>query len=378
MRNQFVAKMLTSPRVGLWARQPSQRQSQLRFKLIVMTGFQSYPLVGLLLICMLTACTSAAVRENQLNAVAGQSSALEPDFTLTADQTHNKFSSIIPPVVRVPSGSVIEVFTEEATDQQLTLDSTVEDLVNLSFDPIHPLTGPVYVEGAKPGDVLAVTLHEIEVGDWGWNAIFPGFGFLADEFTDPYLKTYAISKGQKTVDFTEQIKLPIRPFPGVMGVAPDTDSLLSTIPPRANGGNMDDPNLVVGTTVYFPIFIEGALFSIGDTHAVQGLGEVSGTALEAPMRIVYEIRVLKGEKQIEEPQYETDDYYAVTGFGTSIDIATKKAVKYMITYLMDEHGLSRVDAYALTSLAADLKIAAVVDVPHYLVTMHISKDVLGI
>ena len=141
---------------------------------------------------------------------------------------------------------------------------------------------------------------------------------------------------------------------------------------------MDDPNLVEGTTVYFPVFVKGALFSIGDTHAVQGLGEVSGTAIEAPMRIIYEVNVLKGEKKIEEPQYETDDYYAVTGFGTSIDIAAKKATRYMIKYLMDEHGLNRVEAYALSSLAAELKIAEVVDVPHYLVSMHISKDVLGI
>jgi len=343
-----------------------------------MNKFQLFSLAGLLLIYMLTACNKSPAEGNLSTEVAGQSNIIEPDFTLTSDQTHNKFSSIIPPVIRVPSGSVIEAFTEEATDQQLSLNSTVGDLANLSFDPIHPLTGPVYVEGAEPGDVLAVTLHEIEVGNWGWNAIIPGFGFLADEYTESYLKTYAISSGQKTVDFSDKIKLPIRPFPGVMGVAPNTESMLSTIPPRANGGNMDDPNLVKGTTVYFPIFVEGALFSIGDTHAVQGSGEVCGTALEAPMRIIYEIRVLKAEKQIEEPQYETDDYYAVTGFGTTIDIATRKAVKYMITYLVNEHGLNRVDAYALTSLAADLKIAAVVDVPHYLVTMHISKEVLGI
>ena len=343
-----------------------------------MQNLQTNLLVGLLLICTLTACTISPDERTQQADEPLQTSIPKPEFTLSADQTHNKFSSTIPPAIRVPSGSVIEAFTEEATDQQLTLDSTLDDLARVSFDPIHPLTGPVYVEGAETGDVLAVTLHKIEVGNWGWNAIVPGFGFLADEYTDPYLKTYAIGKGQETVSFSEKINLPIRPFPGVMGVAPDTDELLSTIPPRANGGNIDDPHLVEGTTVYFPVFVEGALFSIGDTHALQGLGEVSGTALEAPMRIIYEVNVLKGVKQIEEPQYETNDYYAVTGFGTTIDIATKKAVKYMIKYLMDEHGLNRVDAYALASLAGDLKIAAVVDVPHFLVTMHISKKVLGI
>jgi len=325
-----------------------------------------------------TACTVTVDDVNQEAADASGPVVPDIDFTLTADQTHNKFSSTIPPVISVPAGSVIEAYTEEATDQQLNVNSTVDDLANVSFDPIHPLTGPVYVEGAEPGDVLAVTLHEIELGDWGWTAIVPGFGFLADEFPDPYLRTYSIDKGQEVVDYTDKIKIPLRPFPGVMGVAPATEEMLSTIPPRANGGNMDDPNLVVGTTVYFPVFVEGALFSLGDTHALQGLGEVSGTALEAPMRIVYEVNLLKGQKQIMEPQYETDEYYAVTGFGTTIDIATKKAVQYMIKYLMDEHGLDRVHAYTLCSLAGDLKIAEVVDVPHFLVTMHISKDVLGI
>ncbi len=250
--------------------------------------------------------------------------------------------------------------------------------MNLDFEPIHPLTGPVYVEEAQPGDVLAVTLHKIELGEWGWTAIAPGFGFLADEFPDAALKTFALGKDAESIDFGNGITIPLRPFPGVMGVAPATDSLLSTIPPRANGGNMDDPNIVEGTTVYFPVLVEGALFSIGDTHAVQGLGEVSGTAVEAPMRIVYELNLIKGDHVIQEPQYETDTYYAVTGFATTIDEAAKKATRYMIDYLESVHGLSRQEAYMLCSLAGDLKIAEVVDVPHVLVTMHMSKDVLGI
>jgi acetamidase/formamidase len=302
----------------------------------------------------------------------------DPDHSLSADQTHNRWSSAIEPVLQVESGSVIEVATEEASDQQLTPESTVEDLNNLSFDPIHPLTGPVYVEGAEPGDILKVKLHEVEMGSWGWTAIVPGFGFLSDEFDEPYLKTFEFNEGDETAAFSDSINIPLKPFPGVMGVAPATDSMLSTIPPRANGGNMDDPNIIEGTTVYFPVFVEGALFSIGDTHAAQGLGEVCGTAIEAPMRIVYEMEVIKGGREIEEPQYETDDYYAVTGFGTTIDEAAKKATRYMIDYLEEEHGMNRNDAYALCSLAGDLKIAEVVDVPHMLVTMHMSKDVLGI
>ena len=301
----------------------------------------------------------------------------EPEYFLTREQTHNKFSASIPPVLTVPSGAVVQVETEEATDGQLDLNSTAADVPNVKFDPIHPLTGPVYVEGAEPGDVLAVTLHKIEIGDWAWSGVFPGFGFLADEFTEPYLKTFKLGKDAREVRFTDKIRIPLKPFAGVMGVAPATDSLLSTIPPRANGGNMDDPSIVEGTTVYFPVFVKGALFSIGDTHAAQGLGEVCGTAVEAPMRIVYQVEVLKNKGYVKEPQYETDAYYAVTGFGTTIDEAARKATRYMIEYLVAEHGLDRTEAYVLCSLAADLKIAEVVDVPHVLVTMHISKKVLG-
>jgi acetamidase/formamidase len=301
----------------------------------------------------------------------------EPQFTLTAEQTHNKFSSAIEPALRVPSGAVIEAYTKEATDRQLSLESTAADVPGVQNDPIHPLTGPVYVEGAEPGDILAVTLHDLEVLEWAWTAIFPGFGFLADEFTEPYLKTFAIAPGATEVAFNDRITITLRPFPGVMGVAPPTDSMLVTIPPRANGGNMDNRHMVAGTTVYFPVFVEGALFSIGDTHAAQGDGEVSGTAVEAPMRIVYEVRVIKDGRNIQEPQYETDDYYAVTAFATTIDEAARKATRYMIDYLVEEHGLNRTEAYVLCSLAADLKISETVDVPHMLVSMHIPKEVLG-
>ncbi|MEM1044318.1 MAG: acetamidase/formamidase family protein [Bacteroidota bacterium] len=300
-----------------------------------------------------------------------------PDFRLTKDQTHNRFSSAIPPALTVPSGAVIEAYTEDASDEQITATSTVEAVTNLDFDPIHPLTGPVYVEGALPGDVLAVTLHEIELGAYGWTAVVPGFGYLADEFPEPYLKTFTFGEGQTVARFSDGISVPLAPFPGVMGVAPATDEMLSTIPPRANGGNMDDPHLVEGTTVYFPVFVEGALFSIGDAHAAQGAGEVCGTAIEAPMRIVYEVNVLKGGRSIPEPEYETEAYYAVTAFAETLDEASKKATRYMIGYLVAERGLDRYDAYALVSLAGDLKIAEVVDVPHVLVAMHLPKAVFG-
>ena len=298
-------------------------------------------------------------------------------YSISTEHTHNKFSAAIKPILTAPSGAVVEIFTKEASDGQFTAESTVEDVRALDFSPIHPLTGPIYVEGAEVGDVLAVTLHEIDLGAFGWSAVIPGFGFLADEFSEPYLKTFVFEDTDTYATFADGVKIKLDPFPGVMGVAPATDSLLSTIPPRQNGGNMDDPHLVEGVTVYFPVLTPGALFSIGDPHAAQGLGEVCGTAIEAPMRFVVELNVLKDKSYLQEPQYETDDYYAVTGFATTIDEATAKATRYMIDYLEAERGLERTEAYVLASLAGDLHIAEVVDVPHMLVTMHLDKSVFA-
>jgi acetamidase/formamidase len=224
---------------------------------------------------------------------------------------------------------------------------------------------------------LAVKLHQIEVIAWGWAAVIPGFGFLADEFKEPYLKIFQLERGATVAQFSDRIRIPLEPFAGVMGVAPATDSMLTTIPPRANGGNMDNRHLVAGTTVYFPVFVEGALFSVGDTHASQGDGEVAGTGIEAAARIVYQVTVIKGGRKILEPQYETSEYYATGAHGTTLDEAAKKATRYMIDYLMTEHGLSRSEAYVLCSLAGDLRVTEVVDVPHMWVAMHMPKKVLG-
>ena len=298
-----------------------------------------------------------------------------PDFVITRGQEHYAFSRTIPPVIRVHDGAIIEAHTQEASDGLVVPGMTVEAYRQVTFPENfgHPLAGPVYVEGAQPGDILAVTLHQIELEDWGWTDTDPHWAYLGDELDELHLKTYTFGEDAVNTRFSDNIVIPLRPFPGVMGVAPDTDEMLSTIPPRANGGNMDDPDIVEGTTVYFPIFAEGALFSIGDTHAAQGHGEVSGTAIEAPMRIIYEVNVLKNGRRISEPQYETDDFYAVTAFALTLDEAAKKATRFMIDYLVEVRGLEKHEANMLCSIAADLKIAEVVD-QNVLVSMHISKS----
>jgi len=299
------------------------------------------------------------------------------DHTLRAERTHSRFSAAIEPVLRVSSGAVVEAFTREASAGQLTPSSTVEDLADVSFDPIHPLTGPVYVEGADPGDVLVVKLHEVEVGDWGWSAVVPGFGFLRDRFDEPYLRTYRFEPGDSVADFGYGFRVPLRPFPGVVAVAPETDSMLSTIPPRRNGGNVDDRDIVEGTTIFLPVLVEGALFSIGDGHAAQGDGEVSGTAIEVPLRVRYQVWVVdQPAHPVPELQYLNDDVYAVTACGETVDEAARRATGYMVDYLQQVHGVEGTDAYALASTAANLKISEVVDVPHMLVTMQIPRSVM--
>ena len=303
-----------------------------------------------------------------------EASVPQPDFTITIDENHNKFSNSIPYHIKVPDGSIIEAYTQEATGGQLSMNSTLEEFEKVDMDKVHTLTGPIYIEGAEVGDVLAVELLDLEPGDWGWTGMGPEFGFLAGETEARGFKTYKLDKENNLIHFSENISIPMSPFPGVMGVAPNTEEMLTTFPPRANGGNMDDPNLVKGVTVYFPVFVQGALFSIGDTHAVQGLGEVVGTAVECDMRIRFRLSVIK-DKKIKEPQYESKDFYATTGFGTTIDEAAKKATRYMIEHISTNYKMSWEEAYMLCSLIGDLKIAEVVDLPHMLVTMHIPKSV---
>ncbi len=301
----------------------------------------------------------------------------QPQFSIPKTATHTKFSRELEPVARVPSGSVVEVFTHEATGGQFELGSSVADLQALDFDQVHTITGPIYVEGAQPGDVLAVELLELEVADWGWMALLPTFGQLVDEIATTSLRTFKIDQASQTIQFADGIVVPLRPFAGIMGVATGSDEALDTFPPRANGGNMDNPALTKGTTVYFPVFADGALFSIGDTHAVQGFGEVSGTALESPMRIVMRLSVVRDGHKMLEPQYETEQYYATTGFAPTLDEAAKKATRYMIDYLMSQRSLSEEDAYLLCSIAGDLLIAETVDLPNLLVTMHLPKSIFS-
>ncbi|HEY6608312.1 MAG TPA: acetamidase/formamidase family protein, partial [Candidatus Limnocylindria bacterium] len=203
-------------------------------------------------------------------------------LSISRDQNHLAWDPAIEPVASVGSGDVVEFDCLDASNGQITAASTTESLATLIFDQVDQVTGPVAVEGAEPGDTLQVDLLEFEPADWGWTASIPGFGLLADDFPDAHLKITQLP-ADGPVEFWPGIRLPIAPFCGELGVAPETGPL-STIPPDLHGGNMDTRHLVAGSTLFLPIFHAGARFSIGDGHATQGDGEVSGTAIETPMR----------------------------------------------------------------------------------------------
>jgi len=289
---------------------------------------------------------------------------------------HIGWDKDLKPIAEVDPGQTITYEITEASGGQFNRDSTNETLAGLDFSKVNPVAGPVYVKGAEPGDTLEIEMLQFRQLDWGWTGIIPGFGLLADQFKDPYLKIFDL-KNENTTEFLPGIDLFIKPFPGTMGVALSDAGNHSIIPPRQNGGNIDIRHLTSGTKLYLPIHVEGALFSIGDTHAAQGDGEVCGTAIEASMETTIRFKLHKG-KTIAEPRYElpgpptpeadSRGYYVTTGFAPDLTEASKKAINYMIEYLMDTYRLEAKDAYMLCSLAVDLRINEIVNAPNYLVS----------
>jgi len=260
------------------------------------------------------------------------------------------------PVLKVKSGETVVFECRDAFNQVI---KTPEDLpINFDMDHINPATGPVYIEGAEPGDTLEVHIEKIDLADQGSCCIIPNFGFLASEFPEPWTRIIPIKDGYAI--FGDTVKIPIDPFPGTIIVAP-TEGSHGTLIPKEYGGNMDSKACRVGTIVYLPVFVEGALFGVGDVHAVQGDGEVCGTAVEIDADVTIKLVVNK-DKKIKRPQYETKDYFMTTAWGETADEAAKIALKDMIDWLLAEKGLTREEAYALCSCAVDFRISQFVDV----------------
>ena len=301
-----------------------------------------------------------------------------PTIHVTRDQNHLAWDPAIPPVATVSSGDVAAFDCLDASNGQLTADSTTADLETLEFSGVDQVNGPVEVAGAEPGDSLQVDILELVPGGWGWTANIPGFGLLADDFTEPFYKVTAVPGPTGSAEYWPGIRVPIAPFCGEMGVAPLAGPL-STIPPDRHGGNMDTRHLVAGSTLFLPVFVAGARFSIGDGHATQGDGEVCGTAIETPMRAQVRLTVRKdvhvtGPEFIAAPDPHADlragRRYATDGIGPDLMGAARDAVRRMIDWLGREHGLSPIQSYLLCSVVVDLRVSEIVDVPNFVVTAH--------
>lgn len=309
-------------------------------------------------------------------------------YHVNLNQKNLRWSKNVSPVVIVNSGETVSFDTLDGSNGQITKASDVSAISRFDVSMADPVFGPVFVRGAEPGDALEIEILELQAADWGWTAIVPGFGLLSDEFTEGHLKIWNLSKmsEQNYAVFKEGIHIPARPFLGIMGVAPGEDGDFPTIPPLDTGGNIDCRHLTVGTRLFLPVRTVGALFSCGDGHAAQGDGEICGSAIETPMRATLRLTVRKNCPWVNSPHYhcppareiagfEDRGCYAAMGVDSDLLKATQKAVRGIIDYLRQTRGLSREEAYMLASVAVDLKLVEVVDMPNFAVAASIPLNI---
>lgn len=304
------------------------------------------------------------------------------EHEIDATRFHHNWDSSREPTLVIESGDTVAYDLHMAGWRQIKEGDRYED-TTFDFASIYPLLGPVYVTGAEPGDTLRVDVLEMTPGEWGWCGIEPDLGLLPDDFPEPFVKTFDLRDG-KTAEVASGIHVPFSPFLGTMGNQPDGDEPLPSFPPHKGGGNMDTRHLTKGSTLWLPIWLEGALFSCGDPHAMQGDGEVCLAALECDMRA--KLRLTVEKRTISTPRFQTSGplaaptanggYHGTMGIDPDLKEGARKAVRATIEWLVDEHGLSRDDAYVLCSLVGDLKILEIVDDGVYNVGFTIPLSVL--
>ena len=347
---------------------------------------------------------------------------------------HNRFHPDVPPIVSVDEGEEVVLATRDGVDGQFGPSTSEADMATMEAGAIHPLTGPVFVKGAQPGDILEVEFLDIVPQPHAFTAIVPGLGFLRDVFTTPFMVHWQIRDGWATSPKLPRVRIPGAPFMGVSGVAPSAAQVrawtarenelmsrggmvfppdptgavpgrgpaategLRTLPPRENGGNFDVKQLTKGSKLLLPVAVEGALFSTGDGHFAQGDGEVCVTAVEMGATAAVRFRVLKGSgaaRALRGPRFSHPGYFAPPEWaaprafvaamgmpirddgvndGENLTLACRNALLNMID-LLQERGWSPEQAYVLCSVAADLRISNVVDVPNYVVSALIPEGI---
>jgi formamidase len=349
---------------------------------------------------------------------------------------HNRWHPDIAPILEVGDGDTVTLETRDALDGLIRHGSTSADIELLDLERVHPLTGPVFISGAQPGDLLEVKILDIVPESFGFTFLLPGSGLLKDFFPDPFLVQWEIKNNFATSSQLPGVRIPGNPFMGVIGVAPSQALLerttaterelvehgakvllpsvksavpemapvahqgLRTIPPRENGGNLDIKQLTKDTTLFLPVFTEGALFSTGDAHFAQGDSESCGTAIEVGATLTVQFNVRKEaamDGSVRGLQFECWDkadfsrgesrkYHATIGISTAPDghiepgnlsLAARNATLRMIDFLVARYGFTREQAYVLTSVAVDLRISEVVNLPNVVVTAFLPLDIFA-
>jgi len=287
------------------------------------------------------------------------------DHVIDPSAIHHQWDSSLEPVLSINSGDTVHYDLKVAGDGQVWPGARYEDC-RFDFDTIYNLSGPLWVNGAEPGDTLQVDVLELQHGDWGWAAFLPELGLLPDSFAHGYVRTFTLK--DQSAEFVPGIHIPLAPFCGTIGTHPGEPATVSPFPPHRGCGNIDNRHLTSGSTLWVPVHLRGAMFSCGDPHAAQGDGEVSVTALEAPLS--GSLRFTLHKRAISAPRFEvpaasaairTGGYQATMGLAPDLMECSRIAVRAMIEWLVDSRGLSADDAYLLCSIAGDLRIVEVVD-----------------
>ncbi len=302
--------------------------------------------------------------------------------TLSAEPTHSRWNRNLEPRIEIDPGDTIHMECVDSSGSQVRPGTTLDEFLAIDRGKIHALTGPVFIKNSAPGDVLEIEVLEVNHKGWGWSSVIPGLGFLKERFTDPYLFHWTLE--EHVSRSLVPAAVPLRPFCGVMGVAPGEDGEFRTRPPGPFGGNMDVRELCAGATLYLPVFNAGALFSAGDAHAAQGDGEVCINGIECPAEVTLRFRLHK-HRSVQAPIIEssdaklsdtTADAWVVVESSPDLAGAARAATSRMIDLLVATWGFSPVHAYLLCSVAMKLRLSQVVNEPMFTVSAAMPKQVL--
>jgi acetamidase/formamidase len=289
------------------------------------------------------------------------------EHKIDATKIHHHWARDLEPALTIASGDTVHFDLLMAGHGQVDNGTPFAE-ARFDFETLYNLSGPVWIDGAEPGDTLEIDVLSLEPGAWGWTVVLPQFGLLPEDFPDGFIRYFDLA-GRQTARLGDRVEIPIAPFLGTMGTHPGEPADAPPFPPNRGGGNIDTRHLVAGSTLWLPVWCDGALFSCGDAHAAQGDGEVCVAAIECDMQAT--LRFTLRKRPLSTPQFrvpgaltprtDASGYHGTMGIAPDLMQGAKTAVRAMIAWIEVEHGLSREDAYVLCSLAGDLKILELVD-----------------